>query len=190
MSESSRDRLLAAAARVYAEHGYAGTTTRRVAEEAGVNEVTLFRHFGSKDKLLAEAVQLHTGEFPAVTLPAEPANPPGELAAWAGAHLERLRSARGVLRRCLGDRDRLLDVDATAEAGLDQAAAELRPYVAALKAQGLVAEMAAVEPAIAMYVSALLLDAFGRDDFPGVFVTDPAEAARGYTAAFLAALAP
>ena len=43
-----RDRILEAAALVYAETGFRGATTRRIAERAGVNEITLFRHFGSK----------------------------------------------------------------------------------------------------------------------------------------------
>jgi AcrR family transcriptional regulator len=40
-----------AASNLFAEKGYTGTTTRAIAELAGVNEVTLFRHFGSKEKL-------------------------------------------------------------------------------------------------------------------------------------------
>ena len=51
-----RDQLLAAAARLYAEAGYRGATTRRIAVKAGVNEITLFRHFGSKDALIREAI--------------------------------------------------------------------------------------------------------------------------------------
>ncbi len=190
-AEGSRERLLAAAAKVYAEYGYAGTTTRRVAEEAGVNEVTLFRHFGSKDRLLAEAVQTHTGELPPPSLPADPAEPLPELTMWCAGHMERLREAQGVLRRCLGNRDQLPDVDAAAEAGLEQAADDLRRYVATLRARGEVAAVPDVEAgAVALLLSALLLDAFGREDFPRVFDVPPAEAARRYAAAFLAALAP
>ena len=51
-----RDQLLEAAARLYAETGYRGATTRRIAMQAGVNEITLFRHFGSKDALMREAI--------------------------------------------------------------------------------------------------------------------------------------
>jgi len=40
-----------AASDLFANKGYAGTTTRSIAETAGVNEVTLFRHFGSKENL-------------------------------------------------------------------------------------------------------------------------------------------
>ena len=53
----NRQRSLDAAARIYGEAGFRGATTRRIAAEAGVNEVTLFRIFGSKASLLAEAVQ-------------------------------------------------------------------------------------------------------------------------------------
>jgi AcrR family transcriptional regulator len=43
-----RDRILDAAKRVYAKHGFRGATTRLIAIEADVNEVTIFRTFGSK----------------------------------------------------------------------------------------------------------------------------------------------
>jgi AcrR family transcriptional regulator len=52
----AKERLLAAATRVFARDGLDGATTRAIAQEAGVNEVTLFRVFGSKKKLLAEVV--------------------------------------------------------------------------------------------------------------------------------------
>jgi AcrR family transcriptional regulator len=49
----TRQRLLDAAYRVCAERGLHGATTREIADEARVNEVTLFRHFGNKEKLIA-----------------------------------------------------------------------------------------------------------------------------------------
>jgi AcrR family transcriptional regulator len=45
-----------AALKVLAERGYAGATTRRIAEAAGVNEVTLFRRFGDKRQLILAAI--------------------------------------------------------------------------------------------------------------------------------------
>jgi AcrR family transcriptional regulator len=53
--ESSSKRLIAAALEVFSRRGMAATT-REIAEEAGVNEVTLFRQFESKDQLLAAVV--------------------------------------------------------------------------------------------------------------------------------------
>src|SRR6516162_10180602 len=51
---SARDRrrqILAIASGIFARKGYQGTTTREIAEEAGVNEALLFRHFPSKENL-------------------------------------------------------------------------------------------------------------------------------------------
>lgn len=54
----TRERILAAARQVYVQrNGQHGATTREIAQLAGVNEVTLFRHFGSKERLLAEMVE-------------------------------------------------------------------------------------------------------------------------------------
>ena len=61
MSDPTRTQLLEAAARIYSEAGFRGATTRRIADEAGVNEVTLFRLFGSKGALIAEAVRAVPG---------------------------------------------------------------------------------------------------------------------------------
>lgn len=42
------ERILDAAAELFSTHGYAATTTRAIAETAGVNEVTIFRRFDNK----------------------------------------------------------------------------------------------------------------------------------------------
>lgn len=46
-----KEQILGVAARIFARKGYQGTTTREIAETAGVNEAILFRHFPSKEKL-------------------------------------------------------------------------------------------------------------------------------------------
>lgn len=53
----ARQRLLDAAARVFAQMGLEGATTREIARQAEVNEVTLFRLFQSKEKLLGAVLQ-------------------------------------------------------------------------------------------------------------------------------------
>lgn len=53
--QSSGDKLLSAAIDLMAEKGYNGVTTKEIAAAAGLNEVTLFRHFGSKQNLLEAA---------------------------------------------------------------------------------------------------------------------------------------
>ena len=54
-NQSTSDKLLLASIDLMAEKGYDGTTTKEIAVAAGVNEVTLFRHFGTKQKLLEAA---------------------------------------------------------------------------------------------------------------------------------------
>lgn len=57
------DKLILAAIDLMAEKGYHATTTKEIAAAAGVNEVTLFRHFGSKQKLLEAAFdRYHYGD--------------------------------------------------------------------------------------------------------------------------------
>lgn len=55
--EETRTRILDATREIYAQKGFRGTTTREVAERAGVNEATLFRHFGNKVGLVEAMLQ-------------------------------------------------------------------------------------------------------------------------------------
>lgn len=57
IAESTSDRILATFLRLAAERGMEATTTRVLAEAAGVNEVTVFRHFGDKAGLAREAIR-------------------------------------------------------------------------------------------------------------------------------------
>ncbi len=53
-AERTRERLLAAAMELFAEHGYDGTSAAGIAARAGVTEMTFFRHFPSKASLLVD----------------------------------------------------------------------------------------------------------------------------------------
>lgn len=44
-------KIMHEALKLFSEQGYYPTTTKQIAEEAGVNELTIFRHFGSKSNL-------------------------------------------------------------------------------------------------------------------------------------------
>lgn len=59
--EDTRGRILAAAREIFAHKGTRGTTTREVADRAGVNEATVFRHFGTKHSLLHEMIDQYCG---------------------------------------------------------------------------------------------------------------------------------
>ena len=83
--DGTRQRLLDAAARVFGRCGLEGATTREIAREAQVNEITLFRHFQTKEKLLAEVVR-RTFDRQEETLAAQP---PADTAADLHAVLRR-----------------------------------------------------------------------------------------------------
>jgi AcrR family transcriptional regulator len=55
----TRNRILTAAVRVFSRDGFQGATTREIAREAGVNEVTIFRHFRTREELLHSTLK-HT----------------------------------------------------------------------------------------------------------------------------------
>lgn len=55
-SATVRALILDAARTLFAERGYAGATTREIAQQAGTNEVLLFRHFNNKPQLFEQAV--------------------------------------------------------------------------------------------------------------------------------------
>jgi AcrR family transcriptional regulator len=52
--------LLDATLKLISEKGYLGATTREIAQEAGVTELTLFRHFGTKERLFEALLRSHT----------------------------------------------------------------------------------------------------------------------------------
>ncbi len=55
--KSTKARLIEAALDLFAERGVTETTTKAVAERAQVNEVTLFRNFGNKYRLLLAVIE-------------------------------------------------------------------------------------------------------------------------------------
>ncbi|MFB8275692.1 TetR/AcrR family transcriptional regulator [Nocardia colli] len=58
-AELTRERILTAAAHVFAEHGYAAGTTNRIAERARISIGSLYQYFPNKDAILAELLIQH-----------------------------------------------------------------------------------------------------------------------------------
>src|SRR3954466_15468039 len=100
-----RDRILDAAKKVYAQHGFRGASTRLIAIEAGVNEVTLFRTFGSKSALLQAVLIQQQSSAPPLELDATATDLVGELTTWIEANLLRVRSIRPLLIHSMGEMD-------------------------------------------------------------------------------------
>jgi AcrR family transcriptional regulator len=53
----TRQRIINSALELFARQGITETTTRQISEQAAINEVTLFRHFGNKHGLLLAVLQ-------------------------------------------------------------------------------------------------------------------------------------
>ncbi|MBW3112511.1 TetR/AcrR family transcriptional regulator [Bacillus sp. MCCB 382] len=56
-SKNTSERILKAFTELFRNYGYKGATTRAVAQKAGVNEVTIFRHFGNKKGIMDALLQ-------------------------------------------------------------------------------------------------------------------------------------
>jgi AcrR family transcriptional regulator len=54
---TAREEILDAAAELFAERGYAATSTRLIAERVGVRQASLYYHFDSKERILAELLE-------------------------------------------------------------------------------------------------------------------------------------
>ena len=55
--ESTRERILAAAARLFAEHGFEGSSMPAIARASGITAGAIYKHFRSKGELLLEVVK-------------------------------------------------------------------------------------------------------------------------------------
>ncbi|NYI77100.1 TetR family transcriptional regulator [Nocardioides albertanoniae] len=53
-----RDQILAVSARLFVGQGYAGTSTRDIAEAVGIRQASLYYHFAGKPGILAELLEM------------------------------------------------------------------------------------------------------------------------------------
>ena len=93
----TRERLLRAAADVFAERGYDGTRVADIAAAAGVSNGALYAHFASKADLLADALRTHGRNLLADMFAAEPDRPVVDLLLAVGRGLRQRRDPRGYL---------------------------------------------------------------------------------------------
>src|SRR5947199_3771998 len=65
-SDERHKAIVTAAVPLFASKGFAGTTTRELAEAAGISEALLFKHFPSKQYLYGEILRLGCEGDPAL----------------------------------------------------------------------------------------------------------------------------
>jgi AcrR family transcriptional regulator len=183
-----RDQLLEAAARLYAETGYRGATTRRIAMQAGVNEITLFRHFGSKDALMREAITRAGFSEAHQMLPEVPREPLREVREWAKAHIAELRQRRSLIRTCMGEIEEHPGIFSAPNSPPALAAKALTRYLRRLREAGMAKASFDETSASAMLLGALFADAMGRDIMPDLYGNEADDALEQYVQLFLRAL--
>ena len=184
----TREQLLQAAIKVYSTSGVRGATTKRIAQEAGVNEVTLFRHFGSKEALLQEALALSARALFESGLPATPEDPATELLVFARNHYNALWEHRELIRVAMGEfaeHPESTHVACEASSSFDR---ELRAYLSQLKTMGLASGDWEPGAAASMLRGTLFSDVMGRDCMPQCYTFSQDSAVGLYLSLFLRAI--
>jgi len=131
MANSSRERLIHAALTLFLSQGVSQTTTRQIADLAGVNEVTLFRNFGNKYGLLQAVIQTaptfrNLGEG-LMQQTVETGDHRQALKTYAGECLSALEQAPAFVRSLIGEADQFPEENRQA---LGQRIEEASRYVA------------------------------------------------------------
>jgi AcrR family transcriptional regulator len=104
--EDTRLRILAAARTLYAQRGSRGTTTREVADLAGVNEATLFRHFGTKQQLLSAMLDHYSERSTFISIFERLRDVPtldGQLRLLGGEAIESLRRKEDLIKASMAE---------------------------------------------------------------------------------------
>ncbi len=186
-----RHRLLHAAINLFGACGYRGATTRRIAEEAGVNEVTLFRLFGSKRALLNEAVERSRNAVIGAAdepLPAEPNDVLAELSAWADVHWRSTRKHRAIIRKMMSEAEEHPQMTQCLGDGWTRSQAAVTRYLQRLQDRGDLAADVNVQTAVTMFAGALFADAMARDVMTRAALPSAQTAVTEYTTLFLRAI--
>ncbi len=163
---STEHRILDAALRVFEQAGFRGATTRRIAEEARVNEVTLFRHFGTKDELLLAALHRAEERGREGTLPDDPVDPRAEIHHWARVHMGRLLRWRNVMRTSFCEGEAHPRICATATSGPMRTYRELTKYLLRLQERGQSETRWDARVAASFFMNSLFAEAIAKDVMP------------------------
>jgi AcrR family transcriptional regulator len=185
-----REALLEAAVKVFSEAGVRGATTRRIAHEAGVNEVTLFRHFRSKDELMHAAVVHFTERVQDRPLPEHPEDLRLELGDWCRMHYREIYKRRAFIRKAMSEYE---EHPGHCQHGMQASVrifTELSAYLRRARAAGLTQGDCDERAAANMLMGAIFADAMGRDTTPERYPYPMRDAVDRYVDLLVAAIGP
>jgi AcrR family transcriptional regulator len=179
----THEKILDVTLRLYAERGYLGTTTRRVAEEAGVNEVTLFRHFGSKDALIRSAIEAAEARS-APRIDYETTDPDAEVRRWVRLVFAHYYQSRNLICQVMADMVQYPDMAPRVCDDTNQEFNQLDGFIAHLIARGVLPpldELARKTTAGSLF-GGIFTHAMWRDYIPDIPPVEPV--LEGYVDAF------
>jgi AcrR family transcriptional regulator len=155
-AQLTRDEILGAARRLFAENGYSRTSVRDIAEAAGVSAQTVYDSIGSKQAIVARLNDLIDAEADIATIVGSGvgSDDPGEILA------VQARVVRSILEHC-GDILRALVSGAAAEPDLALVMAEghRRHVEGARRIVARLADLDALEPTVSVDAAAATLSA-------------------------------
>ena len=184
----TRSTILEAAVQIFSQHGFRGSTTRRIADAASVNEVTIFRYFGSKNALLQEALAGSDANEFVNPLPEDSVDPAEELTAWCNTVIDHLRARSPMIRKCMGELEERPELACHATVVPVRLTNELTSYFRRLSAKSPANEEFNANVAANMLLGSLFHDAIGRDMMPEIFTTPASESPGKYVRMILRAV--
>lgn len=155
--QSTHQKLIDAARTVFARDGLLGATTREIARVAGVNEVTLFRRFTSKDNLLLAVLRdgMETQRSILAGVQFDMADVREDLTRFAGMYFRACRDHEIFIRAFIAEAHRLPDPVRKAVSRMPRPLGEaLRAYLTEAQRRCLLREVP-VQPAIDAFTSML-----------------------------------
>ena len=189
-----RDRLLRAAHDVFAAEGFRGATTRRIAEQAGVNEVTLFRHFASKEALLGAAIESESmaaiERLKSFALPIEPNEPHAELTRYLVGVLAGFSASNRAVRTSLAEWGHHPEFNSHLLGPSEHIADSVERYVRAAQERGFIRTDILAPVAAQALLATVFSHGLQREMSPDRFPLGLHESVAAYVAIILDGLAP
>lgn len=136
MALDTKEKILSAALKLFSERGMAAVGTKAIAEAAGVNEVTLFRTFGSKDKLWVQVFHRYVVRpEPALFLAGTMGDLEPDLRLILSRIVLLLRENSRLIRMGMMDKDRFPEINEELESQPGRVVAFLKDYLAPFQDQ-------------------------------------------------------
>ncbi len=185
--EETRERILTATREVIGRKGKRGATTREIADVAGVNEATLFRHFGTKEALLVACAQHFCGHLQLADVAAQLTGDLAEnLHAIARLMFARFEALQDMIRWSLVEQE--YEKDIFAQTAWRPQLAILTVLTEFMRRRIEAGELRGDPQNLAMvFLGIVFMHALGRRKFPDSLLHrgDPDEALRFYIDVFL-----